>query len=243
MAIKGKSRPKARRGVTSGPRAAYVHVKRPLAQRRSFQLGVLGAIVVVSLGAITYGVLRVRSEQRADELDERMRATMDQYSSVVEPALAGVGQSVPPGGFELQAALQQAIDAFRAGDIEAADVRRSAERYAQDADETASTLADIDVAELTRGKGFGAGFVRDLFSATSEMRSGLLVHAEAARLLAEAALLDGPDRERLLDRATAVGEIGSETFLGGYRGYVNAQAEAGTFQGGLPFQPPGSGRD
>jgi len=93
------------------------------------------------------------------------------------------------------------------------------------------------------GSRFGAGFVRDLFSATSEMRSGLLVHAEAARLLAEAALLDGPDRERLLDRATAVGEIGSETFLGGYRGYVNAQAEAGTFQGGLPFQPPGSGRD
>lgn len=243
MAIKGKSRPKARRGVTTGPRTGYVHVKRPLPQRRSFQLGVLGAIVLVSLGAVAYGIVKVRNEQRADEFDRRLRATMTEYSRSVDPALAGVGQAVPPAGFELQAGLQQEIDAFASGDVAVADVETTAERYARDADDAAGTLGELDVAELTRDKGFGAAFVRDLFNATSKMRSGLQIHAEAARLLAEAAKVGGAVRERLLDRAAAVREVGTATFLDGYRDYVNAQAEAGTFQTSPSFQPPGGGRD
>ena len=243
MAIKGKSRPKARRGVTAGPRTAYVHVKRPLPQRRSFQLGVLAAVVLLSLGAIAYGIVKVRNEQRAEDLDRRLEQAMSTYSATVDPALAGVGQTVPPTGFELQAGLQQEIDAFAAGDVEATDVERTAERYAEDAREAADALEAIDVSGITRGKGFGAAFVRDLFSATSEMLAGLHVHAESARLLAEAARVDGGVRERLLERATALGEIGTSTFLDGYRDYVNAQAEAGTFQGVAPFQPPGGGRD
>jgi hypothetical protein len=241
MAIKGKSRPKPRRGVATGPRAAYVHVKRPLPQRRAFQLGVLATIVLLSLAAIAYGIVKVRNEQRADELERGMRAAITEFSSIVEPALAGVGQSVPPSGFELQAGLQQEIEAFRKGDGEPADVERTAERYADDADEAAKAIGDLDVATLSRHEGFGAAFVRDLFSARSKMHAGLQVHAEAARLLVEAARVEGDVRERLLDRAEALHEIGTATFLDGYHDYVNAQAEAGTLQTGLPFQAPGGG--
>lgn len=242
MAIKGKSRPKARHGVTSGPRTAYVHVKRPLPQRRWFQLTVLGTIVALSLGAIAYGVVKVRNEQRADALAAAYRRAMTEYSGAAEPALAGVGTSAPPASFDLQPQLQQQIDAFAGGDGDPADVERAAERYATDSEEAADALEGIDIAELVRGHGFDAGFVRDLFNATQDMRSGLQMNAEAARLLALAARLDGAARKGSLERATAVREIAASTFLSGYRDYVNAQAQAGTYQGVAPFQPPGAGR-
>jgi hypothetical protein len=242
MAIKGKSKPKARRGVTAGPRPVYAPVKRPLLQRRSFQLGVFAAIAVVSLAAIAYGIARVRAEQRAEELDRRQRAAATRYSTPVEAALVPVGQAAPPSGFDLQTGLQQDIDAFAAGELSPTEATRAGAGYADAADEAADALAEIDVTSIAGGKGFDGGFVRDFFNANAKMESGLRMHAEAARLLREAASAEGRLRARLLERATAVREVGTTAFANGYRDYVNLRAEAGIFQTQFPFQP-GGGRD
>ncbi|MGZ8637225.1 MAG: hypothetical protein ACXWX2_09675, partial [Actinomycetota bacterium] len=100
MAIKGKSRSRGAKGVSRGPKPAYVPVKVPLLRRRGVVLAVGGVLGVAAIAGIVYGVVQQRNEERArDELD-RMATAVVEYRGQIDSVLLTVGQPVPPASFD-----------------------------------------------------------------------------------------------------------------------------------------------
>jgi hypothetical protein len=232
MAIKGKSKPKARRAVTPGPRPVYVPVKRPLLQRRGFQIGVLAIVVVAAVAAIAYGFIRERDQNRERALAATMKSVSSEYNVKIQTAIAGVGQVQTPGtAFVLLPDLTSQIDALRSGSADAAAVAKAAEGLSGQATTAADQLAKIDPAAMVRGKGIeDPVFVRDLINARFKMENGLRMDAVAADLLAQAATASGQETTALLDQADEARTTAETVFGSGYQDWVNAQFAAGTYR-------------
>src|SRR3989304_4033571 len=99
MAIKGKSKPKGgARPVTRGPRPAYVPVRKPFVQRRSFWYSILAVVLLASAIGIWYGLAKQRESDREDELAASLRKAATEYQQRVDPILAAVGAPAPPSG-------------------------------------------------------------------------------------------------------------------------------------------------
>ncbi len=247
MAIKGKSKPRARRSVTPGPRPVYVPVKRPLVQRRGFQIGVLAVVVLVAAGAIVYGFVREREQNHQREQKRLMRVAASSFSVQAQGALSGLGQPIPPGGaFSLLPDLKTDIKDLRSGSLAPAQAAKAAKGFSQQARAGADALGKLDPAKIVGGKGIeDAAFVRDLINARVKMESGLRMQAQAADLLALAAEAGGGEVKALLDASENARSVGETVFSSGYTDWVNAQYTAGIFQpimpsnGGVPV--PGAG--
>jgi hypothetical protein len=232
MAIKGKSKPKAKRSVTPGPRPVYVPVKRPLVQRRGVQIGVLAVVLVVAAGAIAYGVVRERNANHAKEQTRIEKDIMNTYSPKVQTAISSVG-SPDPGGeaFGLLPDLKANIDDLRSGKAKPGAVATTAKGLHDAASAAAAALGKIDTAGIIRPKGVeDAAFVRDLINATFKMHDGLQMEAIAATLLQQAATAPATERSALLDDADQARTTAESVFASGYSDWLNAQTTAGTFQ-------------
>ena len=232
MAIKGKSKPKARRSVTPGPRPVYVPVKRPLVQRRGFQVGVLAVVLVVAAAAIAYGVVRERNANHAADQARIEKSIMNAYSPKVQTAIAGVGSAQPGGeAFALLPDLKTNIDALRSDKAKPGDVATTAKGLHDAASAAASALGNVNAADMIRGKGIeNAAFVRDLINATFKMQNGLQMESVAASLLQQAASAPTADRGVLLDDADHARATAESVFGSGYSDWLNAQTTAGTFR-------------
>jgi hypothetical protein len=235
MAIKGKSKPKARRSVTPGPRPVYVPVRQPLVRRRGFQIGVLAVVVLAAAGAILYGYVHERDANHAAEQERILKDIASQYTTRVQTAIAGVGQSQAVT-FTLLPDLKTQIDALRSGSRSPSDVAKAAEGIAEEATTAADDLAKIDPADLIHGKGVeDAAFVRDLLNANVKMENALRMDAVAAGVLEQAADAPASMVARLLDQADEARTTAEALFESGYSDWVNAQYTAGIFQ---PTAPP-----
>jgi hypothetical protein len=232
MAIKGKSKPKARRSVTPGPRPVYVPVKRPLVQRRGFRLGVLALMLVAAAGALAYGVVHERNVNHAKAQTRIEKTIMDSYSPQVQTAISAVGSPEPGGeAFSLLPDLKTDIAGLRSGKAKPSDVATTAKGLHDAAIAAADALGKVDAAGLIRGKGVEDGaFVRDLINATFKMRSGLQMDAVAASLLQQAATAPPSERTALLDDAEQARTTAESVFAYGYSDWLNTQVRAGTFQ-------------
>lgn len=229
MAIKGKSKSRARRSVTPGPRPTYVPVKRPLLARRGFQITALVVVAVMAVGGIWFGLAKERSKQREREMSQKMRTAMIQYQSPVDAALAGVGQSVPPSAFRVLPAIGADLTGLRKGTVTAKTAAADAATAAKSAKTAADALGKIDPSTIFGGKGFGPTFVDFALNSHSKMLDALRLYETAADLLGMAAKATGDLRTQLLDRASGVLDVASSLFADGHNDYVNAQQAAGVF--------------
>jgi hypothetical protein len=232
MAIKGKSKPKAKRSVTPGPRPVYVPVKRPLVQRRGFQLGVLAAVLVVAAAAIAYGVVHERDANHAEEQTRIEKTIMNTYSPSVQTAISGVGNAQPGGeAFALLPDLKTTIQGLRSGKAKPGDVATTAKSLHDAATAAAGALGKVSASDIVRGKGVeDAAFVRDLINATFKMQNGLQMESVAASLLLQAATAPAAQRSALLDDADQARTTAESVFASGYSDWLNAQSTAGTFR-------------
>ena len=230
MAIKGKAKSRGgRRPVATGPKPAYVPVKRPLVRRRGFWVALAVVVVAASVAGIWYGVAKQRSRHREEALAGRLRIAATKYQGEVDPILAGVGQSIPPSGFSVLPTLPTALDDLRKANGKPSDVGAVTTAAGQ-AKTAAGALDKIDVLTIVRDKGFDQAFVLYVIGSQARMVDGLKLYEQAANLIAQAATLGGDQQARLLDSASGVLDLAKTTFDDGYSDYVQAQAAAGTFQ-------------
>jgi hypothetical protein len=243
MAIKGKSKPKARRSVTQGPRPVYVPVRQPLVRRRGFQIVVVVVIVLAAAGGILYGLARERNANHAAEQKAVLKSIASQYTTRVQTAIAGVGQSQGGITFTLLPDLKTQIQALRSGTAPPADVAKAAGGLEEQASAAADALSKIDAADLVRGKGVeDAAFVRDLLNASVKMENALRMEAVAAGVLGQAADAPGKTAAALLRQADEARTTAETLFQSGYSDWTNAQYTAGVFQPTPPsagLQPGG----
>jgi hypothetical protein len=235
MAIKGKSKPKARRAVTPGPRPAYVPVKKSWYARREVQVGVIIVLLVAAVAGTWFGIARSRTKAREREQLRLMRVAATAYQAQVNQALAGVGQSLPPSGFNVLPGLSGEIQGLRKGSVSARTASRDADTAIKAADASAKALDAINVTSLVSGKGItDQAFVLDVINSRSRMSQAMKLYRTAAQLLGDAAAASGDARTVLLDRASSVLDVARSLFADGYTDYVNAQGTAQIFQPTLP---------
>ncbi len=229
MAIKGKSRSRARRAVTPGPRPAFVPVKRPLLARRGFQVTALVVILAVAAAAIVYGLAKERTKQRTEALQRSMRVATTKYQVIVDGALANAGQPLPPSGFNAFPLLTTDIDGLRKGTVSAKTAAKDAKQATANAKTAEAAIGKVSPAAIFGGKGFDLAFVNYAINSQTKLANALKLYKQVGSLLQMAVEAGGAQRTTLLDRASAVLDVASTLFNDGYNDYVNLKNTAGIF--------------
>ncbi len=245
MAIKGKSKGRSTKAVTRGPKPVYQPVKKSLFARHEFWLviaTILGVMIVVGLVA---GFVAERNSSAQDDLEQRMRATMNTYTGQIEPVLTTIGQAQPPSSFLAFTDLTTAIATLQAETPKSPADPQALQQTASDAVTSAKTaleaLQAIDETALIRGKGFSEEFVLYVINSKENLVRAMVLYREAAQLLELAADAQGAERVALAARAHAIANAAKETFDRGYADYVEAQTKAGVFAPAAPGLPTPTG--
>ncbi|HZD16886.1 MAG TPA: hypothetical protein VE669_01970 [Actinomycetota bacterium] len=244
MAIKGKSRSRGAKQVSRGPKPAYVRVKTPLLRRRGVWIAVGAVVGVAAVAGLWYGFAKQAREDRARDLDRRMASAIAEYQAALDPALAGVGQAVPPTGFRAFPSLPEVLDPLERG--RRVDEAATASQSIQDAASTASgMLEDIDLNAIVADQGFERLFVVYLFDSRDRMVDGLGLYEQAAKLVGLAAEAPDDARADLVASARGVLQTADRVFTAGYSAYTEARLMAdrldplGAGGGLLPTGPSG----
>jgi hypothetical protein len=247
MAIKGKARSRGGKGVSRGPKPAYVPVRVPILRRRGFWIGALIVLVLGSIAGIAYGLAREASSRRADEQQARLATTTRTYQGRVDPILAKIGQSSPPAGFTALPSLGTTLDGLRQGTTSQKDAISAAKTAGSQAKDAADALNAIDVPKLVGGKGFTKEYVNYAINSKTRFVEAMSLYQRVASLIETAATTSGPTSSSILDSAKGVLDTANQIFSEGYSDYVEAQTDAGTFVptfasgGGVPGGISGAG--
>ncbi len=233
MAIKGKSKSRGSKTVTSGPKPAYVPVKTPLLRRPGLWIFVgtlLGCAIVVGLW---YGIAKEREQSRDEALQARMAATMNDYRGQVDPILTSIGQAAPPSSFNAFPTLGSAIDGLQLAEV-TQDALDSAGNEAGSAAKNAKSAADlfdeITPTKLVADQGFSRDFILYLINSQDGFVRAMKLYRQAALLTTMAVEADaGPARDNLIIRANEVYDLAADTFTRAYDDFVQGQVQAGTF--------------
>lgn len=227
MAIKGKSKPRARRAVTPGPKPAYVPVKRALLARRGVQIGLALILVAGSVYGIWYGVQRERRKDAEAAFASRLRDSVTAYQTALGPVLAGVGQQSGPRTFSVLPDLASSLDGLMGGALSPADAELAAEAAEAGARTAWKAIDAIDVLDLVRDKGFDEVFVTYMLNSKGRMVQGLKLYQQVAVIVKEAARAPEQERADLLSIAADILEVAAQTFDDGFADLTQAQAKAG----------------
>lgn len=242
MAIKGKTKSRGAKGVTRGPKPAYVPVKTPWIRRSGLWIA-LGTLVVAALvGALAIGFLQEREDQREQDKVAEMATVVNQYRGQVDPILSTIGTTLPPTGFDGFPELDTSLAALEAEEIDTAGLKQagdSADAVASSARSTIALIEEIPTSDLLRGHDFSQEFVLYVINSQGNFLRGLKLYREAALLVSMAAETESPQlRADLTARARGVARVADEAFTRGYSDYVEAQSAAQVFD---PFAPGASG--
>lgn len=233
MAIKGKSRSRGAKGVTRGPKPAYVPVKTPLHRRRGLWIGVGLVLGVAAIAGITYGFVQERNRDREEAQQLRMATAIDEYSATIEPMLTTVGQPLPPTTFDAFPELSSILDDLQADDVseeilEAAGT--TADTVAESALAAAGRLEDVAPTDLVGGRDLPADFVASVIDSHHDFLLSMDLYREVGLLLSMAIEAeDGSSRDDLVARTEGVHDGAERAFVRAYAGYLEAQISAGTF--------------
>jgi hypothetical protein len=233
MAIKGKTKSRSKKTVAAGPKPAYVPVKTPLMRRRGLWIALVAVLAVASIAGITYGLAKERTRSREEELAKRLRTAMTRYQSEVDPILAGVGTPSPPSSFTAMPSLVGVLTDLQKGTGKPSTVTAAAQAAsdaATQAKSAATALGAIDVTGIIVNKGFDEKFALFMLDSQKQMVSGLKSFEQTANLISLATGLQRDEQAKLLTSASAILALATSTFNDGYSDYIEAQAEAGTFQ-------------
>lgn len=242
MAIKGKTKSRGAKGVTRGPKPAYVPVKTPLIRRSGLWI-VLGTLLVAALvGALAIGFLQEREDQREQDKIAEMATVVNQYRGQIDPILSTIGTSLPPTGFDGFPELDTSLAALEAEEIDKAGLKQagdSADAVASSARSAIALIEEIPTSDLLRGHDFTQEFVLSVINSQGNFLRGLKLYREAALLVSMAAEAESPQlRADLTERARGVATVADEAFARGYSEYVEAQSSAQVFD---PFASGASG--
>ena len=227
MAIKGKSKPRARRAVTPGPKPAYVPVRKPLLARRGVQIGLAIVLAAGSIYGIWYGVQRERRKDAEAALAKRLRASVTGYQTALGPVLVGVGQQSGPSTFAVLPDLASSLDGLKGGVVSPADAELAGKAAEAGARTAWKAIDAIDVLDLVRNKGFNEVFVTYMLNSKARMVQGLKLYQQVAVMVREAAQAPEQERADLLAIAADILEVATQTFDDGFADLIQAQAKAG----------------
>lgn len=242
MAIKGKTKSRGAKGVTRGPKPAYVPVKTPWIRRSGLWIA-LGTLLIAALvGALAIGFLQEREDQREQDTVAEMATVVNQYRGQIDPILSTIGTTLPPTGFDGFPELDTSLAALEAEEIDKAGLKQagdSADSVASSARSAIGLIEEIPTADLLRGHDFSQEFVLYVINSQGNFLRGLKLYREAALLLSMAAEAESPQiRVDLTARAREVATVADEAFTRGYSDYVEAQSAAQVFD---PFASGASG--
>jgi hypothetical protein len=241
MAIKGKSKSRAGRSVTPGPKPVYTPVKKPLLAKRGFWVTIGAILGVALLAGLVVGWLIERDSNADAEQLEEMRTVVNQYQGALAPILATLGQPTPPASFAGFPAFAQALadlEAETGGEpVDAQELRRTSENTLQSVRNGLNALEEIDESEMIRGKGLSEEFVLYIINSKDNLIRALDLYRQAALLMGMAADADGAAREELVARTRGVTDSAAELLSRGYSEFVQAQTAAGVFDPSA-LQPP-----
>lgn len=242
MAIKGKTKSRGAKGVTRGPKPAYVPVKTPLLRRSGLWIA-LGTLVISALVvALAMGVIQEREDQREQDRIAEMATVVNQYRGQIDPILSTIGTSLPPTGFDGFPELDTALAALEAEETDEAGLKQasdSAESVASSARSAIGLVEEIPTSDLLRGHDFSQEFVLYVINSQGNFLRGLKLYREAALLVSMATEAESPQlRADLTARARGVATVADEAFTRGYSDYVEAQSAAEVFD---PFAAGATG--
>jgi hypothetical protein len=242
MAIKGKSKGRAARAVTRGPKPAYVPVKKPLLARRGFWIAIASVLGVLVIAGLWYGFARERSQTRERELEEARAEAFETYGRQIEPIIGSVGEPVDPASWSSFTELSEAIDTLEAGEGQPGEVAATGSGSASTARNAWGALENVDALAAVRGRGLDQLFVAYVLGSRESLIASLKLYEQAGELVAMAAEApEGTERDALIQRARGVIEVARSTFESGFSDYVEASTLAGLFEaastGNLQTQP------
>lgn len=243
MAIKGKSRSRGAKGVTRGPKPAYVPVKTPLLRRRGVWIGLGVVLAGAAIAGITYGFVQERNRDREEAEQLRMATAMEEYSAAVEPVLTIVGQPLPPATFDAFPALTTALADLELEDVSEEAIEAAgatAETVAEGSRDAVQRLGELSPTDVVRGRDLSADFVADVIGSHGDFLLAMDLYRQVGLLLSMAVgAEDASAREELLARTAGVHDAAERTFAQAYNAYVEAQVAAGTFSPQQPVVPTG----
>lgn len=242
MAIKGKTKSRGAKGVTRGPKPAYVPVKTPWIRRSGLWIAVGTLLVAALVGALAIGFLQEREDQREQDTVAEMATVVNQYRGQIDPILSTIGTTLPPTGFDGFPELDTSLAALEAEEIDKAGLKQagdSADSVASSARSAIGLIEEIPTSDLLRGHDFSQEFVLYVINSQGNFLRGLKLYRESALLVSMAAEAESPQlRADLTARARGVATVADEAFTRGYSDYVEAQSAAQVFD---PFASGASG--
>jgi hypothetical protein len=242
VAIKGKTKSRGAKGVTRGPKPAYVPVKTPLIRRSGLWISVGTLLVAALVIALAVGFIQERTDQREQDKIQQMATVVNQYRGQIDPILSAIGTPVPPTGFDGFPELETALAALESEDIDEAGLKQagdSADSVASSARGAIGLVEAIPASDLLRGHDFSQEFVLYIVESQGNFLRGLKLYREAALLLTSAVDAESkPLRDDLTARARGVANVADEVFGRGYSQFVEAQSAAQVFD---PFASGATG--
>ena len=235
MAIKGKSKPKGgSKAPARGPKPAYVAVRKPFLQRRTFWIPALVIVGLAVIAGLWYGIAKQRTADREEALAQDLADAASGYQQQLDPILATVGRTVPPSGFEILPGFGAALEGFIGGTTEADGLEAEASGAAELAAEAAKQLESVDGVGSVAGKGFDESTVLYVVNSQARLTQGLQLYEQAAGLALDAAAATGKEARALAERASTIADIGQGIVDDGYQDLIEFQIRAGTYQPQLP---------
>jgi hypothetical protein len=245
MAIKGKSKGRTAKAVTRGPKPVYQPVKKSLFAKHEFWLVIATILGVALIVGLVAGFIIERNSTEQDELEQRMRATVNTYRGELEPILTTIGQARAPSGFdaftEFGTAVADLVGETPQAPVDSQALEQTAADTLASVKAALEALQGIDETALIRGKGFSEDFVVSLIDSKENLLAALILYREAAQLLELAAGTEGAQRAELAVRTRGILDAANETFARGYADYVEAQTKAGVFAPPTPGLPAPTG--
>jgi hypothetical protein len=200
MAIKGKSKARARRVTTNAPKPVTVVPKKPFLARRWVRWTALGLLLLV-VGSILY--LTWKNQRDEDELAAK-REALTTFQNTLEAPVAAVRQNMATG-VVLFSDMRAALEQFKEQTVDPSTVIQDATGWEDEAAEALEELEAIVPSREVRTKGVPISMI----DAHSYMSAAVADYREAAATLKAAAQSESTElragllviAERLMDAA------------------------------------------
>jgi hypothetical protein len=230
MAIKGKSKTRARRTVPRAPRREPVQVRPPFFLRKRVQVigsFVLGILVMLLAIWVTNGLRDERNRDASDQAAADRRKVTIQWRQTVEGELGKLGTISPGAVPTMFADLSTAVSALADGKVPER-VGDTTSTAADQAGSAADALEAVDLPSKISGHGFNITQTNYLLNSQRKIVDALRLYAHAARLAGRAAAEEGTQAITALGKqAEGLQALAQQILTDGWSDYQQALFDAG----------------
>jgi hypothetical protein len=230
MAIKGKGRAR-RRTVTSGPKPVYVPVRKPLLQRRSFQIGAAVVVGAGILATVVIGLLIQRANDRREDRRRTEREILTRFGGAVQRSLFGAVETFQTSVIPFPD-LTRDLNRMKTGDLDPKEAVVNANAIVKLAGDATTSISGIPTSRLIEGH----PDLLELSQAQTLLGNAFRLFGEVGDMMKLAARQeDRKVRDALIDQGQELYGQAATMFQQGYQGYVNVRFDYGLEP---PIVPP-----